>query len=110
MNVSGNMQMTEHRLFFPSIRLQNAQADIGGSVLIEEKSPEIFTITAEVQSDNLEFKPLFREWDNFNQSVIGEENIFGKAQSKVYFSAKTEGAKGRKDSRYLIFRFITDCI
>lgn len=85
--VNGNMVMSERRLSFPSISLQNAQADIQGKVLIEERSPEIFTITAEVASGNLEFKPLFREWDNFNQTVIGEENIFGKAQSKVYFSA-----------------------
>ena len=110
MNVSGNMQMTEHRLFFPSIRLQNAQADIGGSVLIEEKSPEIFTITAEVQSDNLEFKPLFREWDNFNQSVIGEENIFGKAQSKVYFSAPFDLRSGiiSKAIKAQVYLKITD--
>lgn len=85
--VNGTMVMSERRLSFPSISLQNAQADIQGKVLIEERSPEIFTITAEVASANLEFKPLFREWDNFNQTVIGEENIFGKAQSKVYFSA-----------------------
>jgi len=87
LQVSGRMEMTDRRLFFPSVKLQNAEADIDGSVLIEEKSPEIFTITAEVQSGNIQFKPLFREWDNFNQKVIGEENIYGQAQSKVYFSA-----------------------
>jgi hypothetical protein len=87
LNVRGQMEMTERRLNFPSIQLQNAEADIGGSLVIEERSPEIFNIIAEVESSNLQFKPLFREWDNFHQSVIGQENIFGSAQAKVYFSA-----------------------
>lgn len=87
LKVVGQMEMNQRRLNFPSVRLQNAEADIDGSVVIEEKSPEIFTITAEVQSANLEFKPLFKEWNNFHQSVIGQENIFGKAQAKVSFSA-----------------------
>jgi hypothetical protein len=110
LNVSGSMQMTEHRLLFPSIQLENAEADIAGSVLIEEKSPEIFTITTEVQSDNLEFKPLFHEWDNFNQSVIGEENIFGKAQSKVYFSAPFDLRSGiiSKAIKAQVYLKITD--
>jgi hypothetical protein len=87
LDVSGQMEMDERHLYFPYIRLQNAEANVSGNLLIEERSPEIFTITAEVESNNLQFKPLFREWDNFHQSVIGQENIFGKAQAKVYFSA-----------------------
>jgi hypothetical protein len=86
-NVSGKMEMKNRRLFFPNVSLRNADADISGSLTIEERSAEIFHITTEVQSQNLQFKSLFKEWDNFNQSVIGEENIYGKAQSKVYFEA-----------------------
>ncbi len=86
-NVSGKMEMKNRRIFFPNISLRNADADILGSLEIEERSAEIFHVTAEVQSESLKFKSLFKEWDNFNQSVIGEENIYGKAQSRVYFQA-----------------------
>lgn len=83
----GNMLVKNRRLDFPSVSLRNADADVRGSLIIEERSPEIFHITTQVQSDNLQFKSLFKEWNNFHQEVIGENNIFGKAQAKVYFEA-----------------------
>lgn len=85
--LQGNMLVKNRRLEFPSVSLRNADADVQGSLIIEERSPEIFHITTQVQSDNLQFKSLFREWNNFHQEVIGENNIFGKAQAKVYFEA-----------------------
>lgn len=85
--LSGNMFISGRKLEFPSVALRNADADIQGSLTIEERSPEIFHIVTEVESNNLQFKSLFREWNNFHQDVIGENNIFGKAQAKVYFEA-----------------------
>lgn len=85
--LSGNMIIGNRKIYFPSISLQNAQADIQGDLTIEERTAEIFHVTTNVSSNNLEFKKLFREWDNFNQEVIGENNIFGKAHAEVYFEA-----------------------
>jgi hypothetical protein len=85
--LSGNLLVSSRKLFFPDIALRNADADIRGSLTIEERSPEIFHISTQVETDNLQFKSLFREWNNFQQDVIGENNIFGKAQAKVYFEA-----------------------
>jgi hypothetical protein len=86
-DVNGTMELAGRRLFFPNVSLRNADANINGSLIIAENAPEIFEITAEVASKNLQFKPLFKEWDNFHQSVLGAENIFGKAEAKVYFKA-----------------------
>jgi hypothetical protein len=85
--LSGNLIVGKRKLYFPDISLQNADADIRGTLTIEEKSPEIFNISTQVATDNLLFKSLFKEWNNFNQNAIGENNIFGKAQAKVYFEA-----------------------
>ena len=83
----GKMLVKDRRIEFPGVSLRNADADVQGKLIIEERSPEIFHITTQVQADNLQFKSLFREWNNFHQDVIGENNIFGKAQARVYFEA-----------------------
>jgi hypothetical protein len=85
--LSGNMLFGNRIFHFPSIALNSAGADIKGNLTIDERSPEIFYITTNISSTNIQFKPLFREWNNFRQEVISENNVSGKAQAKVYFEA-----------------------
>ena len=86
-HILGKMNIQNHRLHFPQISLVNAEALISGAIIIEEKSPEIFTITTQVATKNLKFKPMFKEWDNFEQKVITSDNISGRAEADLYFYA-----------------------
>ncbi len=86
-NILGKMQIQERRLHFPQLSLVNAEALVSGALVIEEKLPEIFTITAKVASKNLKFKPLFKEWENFEQNVLTDQNISGRAEAELYFFA-----------------------
>ena len=86
-NILGKMQIQERRLHFPQLSLVNAEALVSGALVIEEKSPEIFTITAKVATKNLKFKPLFKEWENFEQNVLTDQNISGRAEAELYFFA-----------------------
>ena len=83
----GRMEIQPRRLHFPQLSFVNAEALISGALVIEEKLPEIFTITAQVATKNLKFKPMFKEWNNFEQTVISDENISGKAELSLYFHA-----------------------
>ncbi len=83
----GKLKIGERIINFPDITLKNAGALIKGSVTIEERDPEVFTISTKAISDNVEFKPLFREWNNFEQDVITENNIFGKVHVTMDFEA-----------------------
>ena len=85
--MSGNMVMGNRKIHFPTLSLNSADADLNGNLTIEERSPEIFYLTTNVATNNVNFKSLFREWNNFRQEVIGENNISGKAQAKVYLEA-----------------------
>jgi hypothetical protein len=85
--MSGNMVMGNRKIHFPTLTLNNADADLNGNLTIEERSPEIFYLTTNVATNNVNFKSLFREWNNFRQEVIGENNISGQAQAKVYLEA-----------------------
>jgi len=86
-NILGKMQLQKRRLHFPQLSLVNAEALVSGALVIEEKSPEIFTITAKVATKNLKFKPLFKEWENFEQTVLTDQNISGRAEAELYFFA-----------------------
>jgi hypothetical protein len=85
--VSGTMNVGNRRIDFPDISLRNSDANIHGNLIIEERYAEIFHITTQVETESVQFKSLFREWDNFHQDVINENNIFGKVQARVYFEA-----------------------
>jgi hypothetical protein len=86
-NLIGKMEIQSRRLHFSQLSFVNAEALISGAMVIEEKLPEIFTITAQVASQNLKFKQMFKEWDNFKQTVISDANISGRAELNLYFHA-----------------------
>ncbi len=85
--IRGNMNVNGRTIRFPNVSLKNGGASIKGSVIIEERSPEIFYITSRVASKDITFKKLFKEWDNFKQTVIKSENIEGTAIASVQFEA-----------------------
>jgi hypothetical protein len=85
--VDGQMEVKNRSINFPSLSLRNADADVRGSLTIQERSPERFQIATRFSTSNLNFKSLFKEWNNFSQDVIGEDNISGIAQVEGYFEA-----------------------
>jgi len=86
-NIVSNMQIQGRKLHFTQLSLVNAEALISGALIIEERNPNIFNITAQIAINNIKFKPVFREWDNFEQSVITDQQISGRAQANLYFNA-----------------------
>lgn len=85
--VSGNMVLNKRLIHFPRLGLRTGGADVTGSLTIEERRPEIFYISMQAISQNIEFKKLFNEWDNFHQNVISSENISGVAKANVTMEA-----------------------
>lgn len=82
-----NLTINNRRLTFNDLSVQNAEADIKGIVQIAENSPEIFTIETQASTQNLRFKPLFKEWDNFQQEVLTADQISGTAAVNLDFKA-----------------------
>jgi len=86
-NLSAQLTIGERMLVFNQLQLDNADAAIKGNLKIEEKSPEVFTITTAIASNNIDLKKLFKEWNNFEQEVIYADNISGNVQVNLLFSA-----------------------
>ena len=88
------MNIEDRRLHFPQMSLVNAEALLSGALIIEEKEPEKFMLTTQIAGKNLNFKSLFKEWENFDQTVIREQNISGRAEANLFFRAPFTLAKG----------------
>ena len=85
--ISGNMSVNKRNLHFSKIAIKTGGADVYGSLTIDEKTPEIFHISSQVVSDNINFTTLFKEWNDFKQTVIKSSNIEGTAKANVTFEA-----------------------
>lgn len=85
--LKGNMTIRDRVINFPRISVNNGEADIIGSLNIEERRPEYFYIKSNLVSKNMRFKPLFKEWNDFQQEVIKSSNIDGTAQVTLSFEA-----------------------
>lgn len=85
--LAGNMTLEGRTIDFPKVTFSNGGADAFGSIKIEERKPEFFYISSQLVSRNIDFKKLFKEWNNFDQDVITRENISGIAQANIKFSA-----------------------
>ncbi|MDX1444834.1 AsmA-like C-terminal region-containing protein [Lishizhenia sp.] len=86
-NITTRMRLTDRSLEFSHLKGRNAGADITGNVLVTEKNPSVLTVATDLASNNIRFAPLFKEWNNFEQTVIAAENIQGIAKIKLKFTA-----------------------
>ena len=90
----GEMTVKNRIIRFPRIAVKNGGAEIKGSLSIEERSPEYLYLSSQLVSRDIDFKPLFKEWNNFNQEVIKSENISGRAQASLSFDAPFDMRNG----------------
>lgn len=75
----------KHQLLFPSLEGINAGTRIKGELKITEEHPMYMVVETKLSSNNVNFSPLFKEWNNFDQKVITSENIQGRATISLDF-------------------------
>ena len=86
-NISTQLKLTERALQFHHLSGENATATVTGNVMVKEEYPSQLALAVDLKSNNINFKPLFKEWNNFDQTVINANNIDGIAKVKLKFSA-----------------------
>lgn len=83
--INGKMRFGKHELTFPVIEGTSAETKVKGRLKITEERPMYLVVETILSSDAVVFKPLFKEWNNFDQSVITSDNIQGKASIYLDF-------------------------
>lgn len=87
LDLQSNLDVGARKLTFNQLSLENAQTEIGGTLTVEETRPEWLVLNTNLSASDLSFRNLFREWNNFDQEVIKEDNISGKAAVEMVFQA-----------------------
>ena len=108
--IFGKLNIKGRKLSFENLSLINAETKVSGSLIIAENNPEIFNISTYLTSNNIKFKPLFKEWNSFQQDVITADNISGNATANVTFEAPFDYRKGILSSliKAKVYMKITD--
>ncbi len=83
----GDLNLYERSIVFKKIAGKSAGVAIQGGLTVLESKPEYFNVQSSLTANEIHFKPLFKEWNNFDQSVITSENISGKAEAVLDFKA-----------------------
>tara|TARA_B100000508_G_scaffold140085_2_gene140041 strand:- start:55220 stop:57880 length:2661 start_codon:yes stop_codon:yes gene_type:complete len=98
-DIKTQMRFGEHLLRFPYLKGKSAGATVRGDLVIEENTPMIVEVKTNLSSSNVEFAPLFKEWNNFDQTVIAAENIKGKAAIDLSFQGPFDLYKNDYDKK-----------
>lgn len=79
--INGEMTVGNRSVSIQKLHGITANATVRGTLAIVESSPEYFQLATSLSSKDIYFKPIFREWNNFDQQVIKEDNISGRAEA-----------------------------
>lgn len=79
--INGEMTVGNRSIAIQKLHGITANATVRGSLAVVESSPEYFQLATNLSSKDIYFKPIFREWNNFDQDVIKEDNISGRAEA-----------------------------
>jgi len=93
-SLHGNMKVGSRNLVINQLYGKTAEASVSGNVSISETAPEYFEMATSLYSSDLHFKPLFKEWNNFDQNVITANNISGRAEVTLDMTAPFDFSTG----------------
>lgn len=79
--INGEMTVGNRSISIQKLHGITANATVRGTLAVVESSPEYFQLATSLSSKDIYFKPIFREWNNFDQEVIQEDNISGRAEA-----------------------------
>lgn len=90
----GDLSLYERTIVLKRLAGKSAGVGVQGSLTVVEEKPEKFMVQSSLTANDIHFKPLFKEWNNFDQSVITSDNISGKAQAILDFKAPFDLQQG----------------
>lgn len=79
--ISSNMTIGNRTILLDKLHGISANATVNGTLAVLETAPEYFQLATNLSSNDIYFKPIFREWNNFEQQMIDESNISGRAEA-----------------------------
>lgn len=93
-NLRSRLKIEGRKMIFTDMNVENAGNSVQGGLIIEETRPEYFWVETNLLSKGIDFKRLFKEWKNFDQQVITDQNISGYAVVGLHLKAPFDWESG----------------
>lgn len=99
--VKGTMHLSPRAIKCEALHFRHADGSWLGNVELKEQHPALFTIKGNGNVRGLNLKTFFREWHNFDQQVLTDEQLYGKGQLAFDFFFKYDLNQGLDQSSLL---------
>lgn len=100
-NLKGKLNFSGRRIALDALGFKHASGNWNGEIQMREVEPAQFIINCEGAVHQVDLKTLFRQWNNFDQSVFVSEQLAGTAQLDYNLNFKYNADKGLDEQSLL---------
>lgn len=92
--LSGLLSLAPNQLKINQLSLKHAQGSWNGQLKLTELAPSTFDIETNGSARKVELTYLFKEWHNFDQAILSDEQLSGKGHFEFDIHTKYDLLKG----------------
>lgn len=92
--LSGELSLKPRQLLLSKLQFGHVQGRWQGQVQLEEDAPCKFVIASTGTAKQVELSTFFKQWNNFDQSVLTNEQLAGKGNFEFDVNTKYDFYKG----------------
>ncbi len=92
--LSGTLSVSPQQLDVSQLNFKHAQGSWNGQLKVTEQAPSAFDIQTKGLAKKVELSSLFKEWQNFDQTILTDEQLSGKANFEFDVRTKYDYLKG----------------
>lgn len=85
--IKGNLKIENAQIIIDKLQLDADEGHYDGNLTISTRNKDQYSINANLDFNRINMHQLFESFENFGQSAIVSNNIFGKANGQVNFKA-----------------------
>lgn len=92
--LSGTLSLSPNHLDVSQLNFKHAQGSWNGQLKLTELSPSTFDIDTKGLAKKVDLGYLFKEWQNFDQTILTDEQLSGKGNFEFDVRTKYDLLKG----------------
>jgi hypothetical protein len=92
--VKGSLKLSPHLLELKQLSFSHVQGNWEGALKLNEQAASLFDIQASGAVKHINLAGFFKEWENFDQDILTDEHISGRALFDFALQTKYDYFKG----------------
>ena len=92
--LKGSLKLSAHELLLEQLKFNHTQGYWNGQLKVSERAPSTFEIETNGSAKKVDLGTLFKEWENFDQSILTDQHLSGKGNFDFIVRTKYDYFKG----------------